>query len=425
MADKKATMNNINILNAVRAKASLEYKSRIPEATQQNIDEIYETLLDPFNSITRDELVPALVEMIASQRIQYATFRNPLRFLNSNAMPFGAVEQEIYVNFAKGYSHDHKISIEEATAIYDSYIMGLYHHINFDMDYPVTIYYEDLRTAFLDEYGMRTLIQAKTESVISGCNLDEFTTAKQLVVSAYNAGCTYPVHVDGVTNAEQASDLLVKLQTYIGKVQFPNVNLNFAGANSFVGAGEMLFITTPESKANLNVYSYAGAYNLDKMIPDAQQVIVDDFNGNDNIIGVLVDKRFFRIREQLRMMANDGVQRGRRYNLTYMLKAMFSYSIFFPIIVFTKDTVDVTAINCDATNYTAGADNPLTVTTTFANKGFGGIDVTIDGNSSSDTFIIPGTTILRAAKNESGTITVKFTSRAKSSVTKEVSLTAS
>lgn len=419
----KATMNNINVLNAVRAKASLEYKARIPEATQENIDDIYNTLLDPFNSITRDELVPALVEMIASQRIQYATFRNPLRMLNDNAMPFGAVEQEIYVNFAKGYEHNHKITNEEATAIYDSYIMGLYHHINFDMDYPVTIYYEDLRTAFLDEYGMRNLIQAKSESVISACNLDEFSTAKQLVVSAYNAGCTYPVHVDGVTNTEQAQDLLVKLQTYIGKVQFPNVNLNYAGANSFAGAGEMLFVTTPEAKAVLNVYTYAGAYNLDKMIPDAQQIIIDSFNDNPNIIGVLVDKRFFRIREQLRMMANDGVQRGRRYNLTYMLKAMFSYSLFFPIIVFTKDTVGVTAINCTDTKYTAGADNNLTVTTTFADKGFGGMDVSISGNSSSDTYIIPGTTILRVDKSETGTITVKFTNRANSAVTKSVSLT--
>ena len=44
----------------------------------------------------------------------------------------------------------------------------------------------------------------------------------------------------------------------------------------------------------MNVDSYASAYNLDRMIPKAQQVLIDNFNDAEGIVAVLVDKRFFK-----------------------------------------------------------------------------------------------------------------------------------
>lgn len=63
------TMTNINLLNAVRNRMSVDYRDRVPEATQSNIESIYQTILDPYNPMARDELIPALVELIASQSI--------------------------------------------------------------------------------------------------------------------------------------------------------------------------------------------------------------------------------------------------------------------------------------------------------------------------------------------------------------------
>ena len=210
------------MLNAVRQTMSVDYRDRVPVATRENIADITKTLTDPYNPMARNELVPALVNLIASQSISTEAFRNPLRLLNSNAMPYGNGEQEVYVNFAKGYAHDANISIEDATAIYDSYIMALYHVINFNNDYPVTIWFEDMRGAFLDDYGLRSLVQAKVESVVSACNWDEFTTAKELIASAKRAGQIYPVHVDAVTDQASANALAKQIQSYIDKIQFPN-----------------------------------------------------------------------------------------------------------------------------------------------------------------------------------------------------------
>lgn len=400
---EKLDMTNINMLNAVRQTMSVDYRDRVPVATRENIADIAKTLTDPYNPMARNELVPALVNLIASQSISTEAFRNPLRVLNSNAMPFGNGEQEVYVNFAQGYAHNANISIEDATAIYDSYIMALYHKINFNNDYPVTIWFEDMRGAFLDDYGLRSLVQAKVESVVSACNWDEFTTAKELIASAKRAGQIYPVHVNAVTDQASANALAKQIQSYIDKIQFPNPLYNFAGATSAAKEDTILLFVDPDTKAAMNVDSYASAYNLDRMIPKAQQVLIDNFNDVEGIVAVLVDKRFFKIREQYRMMVQDNVNRGLRWNSTYTVKEMFSYSLFYPIIVFTTENVLVSSINAqDVGLVKTGTDvnfgESFSVTSTaVADKA---VDVKVVGNSSNDTFVIPGTTILRIAKDE-------------------------
>jgi hypothetical protein len=243
--------------------------------------------------------------------------------------------------------------------------------------------------------------------------MDEFTTAKELIVSAYNGGATYPVHVDAVTNKETAEAVLVEIQNYIDACKIPNTSYNYAGATSAAKDDTLLLFTTPRTKATLNVYSYSGAYNLDKMIPEVQQIVVDNFNDASNIVAVLVDKRFFKIREQYRLMVRDAVNAGLRWNERYTVKEMFSYSIFYPIFVFTTDTVGITTISGKAiTNAKAGSDIPLEVTFSNANVAGEGVDYAVSGNSSEDTFVIPGTNILRVAKDETGltagiTVTVK------------------
>lgn len=400
---EKLDMTNINILNAVRETMSVDYRDRVPVATRDNITDIAKTLTDPYNPMARNELVPALVNLIASQSISTEAFRNPLRVLNTNAMPFGNGEQEVYVNFAQGYAHDANISIEDATAIYDSYIMALYHKINFNNDYPVTIWFEDMRGAFLDEYGLRSLVQAKVESVVSACNWDEFTTAKELIASAKRAGQIYPVHVDPVTDQASANALAKQIQSYIDKIQFPNPLYNFAGATSAAKEDTILLFVDPDTKAAMNVDSYASAYNIDRMIPKAQQVLIDNFNDAEGIVAVLVDKRFFKIREQYRMMVQDNVNRGLRWNSTYTVKEMFSYSLFYPIIVFTTETVSISSINANTIrNVKNGTDVDFSKYISVNSTGVSdnALDFKLSRHTSKNTFIIPGTTIIRIGKDE-------------------------
>ena len=67
---EKLDMTNINMLNAVRQTMSVDYRDRVPVATRENIADIAKTLTDPYNPMARNELVPALVNLIASQSIR-------------------------------------------------------------------------------------------------------------------------------------------------------------------------------------------------------------------------------------------------------------------------------------------------------------------------------------------------------------------
>ena len=206
-----------------------------------------------------------------------------------------------------------------------------------------------------------------------------------------------------MTDQASANALAKQIQSYIDKIQFPNPLYNFAGATSAAKEDTILLFVDPDTKAAMNVDSYASAYNLDRMLPKAQQVLIDNFNDAEGIVAVLVDKRFFKIREQYRMMVQDNVNRGLRWNSTYTVNEMFSYSLFYPIIVFTTEEVLVSSINAsDVGLVKAGTDvdfgGSFSVTSTgVADKA---IDVKVEDNSSADTFMIPGTTILRIAKDE-------------------------
>ena len=82
---------------------------------------------------------------------------------------------------------------------------------------------------------------------------------------------------------------------------------------------------------------------------------------------------------------------------------MFSYSLFYPIIVFTTETVDVSSITArDVGLVKPGTDVDFDGSFSITSKGVAdkAIDVKVEGNSSTDTFVIPGTTILRIAKDE-------------------------
>lgn len=135
------------------------------------------------------------------------------------------------------------------------------------------------------------------------------------------------------------------------------------------------------------------------------------------------------------MMVQDNVNRGLRWNSTYTVKEMFSYSLFYPIIVFTTETVLISSFTAnDVGLVKPGTDVDFGGKISITSSGVAdkAIDVKVAGNSSADTFVIPGTTILRIAKdennlknkeNKASSVKVVITSRFDSSKTATIYFT--
>ena len=145
----KAT--NVNILNAMRSEYELE--NRIPEATLDNLQQIFTSMMS--YSQGRNVIIPSLLERIGLQTVDTTAWRNPLAMYKKDPMRYGMTHEETFVNMCKGKLYDPRESYEYAFQQYQSYIMTVFHKVNLQMQYPVTITYDNLRSAFLTEYGIR------------------------------------------------------------------------------------------------------------------------------------------------------------------------------------------------------------------------------------------------------------------------------
>lgn len=363
MGTVKAT--NENIIKAVRADASMDFQTRIPEVVSNNLQTVYDALMS--YAPARNEFVNTLITRIGLQTVDSNAFRNPLSLYKKDPMRYGMTHEETYVNMAKGYEYNSNADAELSLKEFESYIMTMFHNVNLKMQYPVTVTYDNLRNAFLSETGIRDLVSAKMESCISGAELDEYTAMKGLIDTGYEKNVLPAVHVDEVVNEATAKELLAQIKQAVGEFAFPNPANNIVGATSSSPASNLIFITTPKVNARISVEALAYAFNLDKADVEVRTVVVDGFS-HPAIQGVLLDVRFFNCRDQFREMTSQQLANILKWNYFYTMVEMISASPFYPIRVFTTDTIsDKLTINIksDATTDLYQIANPFGVGITF------------------------------------------------------------
>ena len=423
MATVKAS--NVNLLNSMRAEYELE--NRIPEATLDNLQSIYTDMMS--YSRGRNVIIPSLLERIGLQTVDSQAWRNPLAMYKKDPMRYGMTHEETYVNMCKGKLYDPRESFEAAFQQYQSYILSVFHKVNLTMQYPVTITYDNLRSAFLTEYGIRDMMSAKMESAVTGANWDEYLAMKGMIDTGYDAQVLPAVTVQAVTDEATAKAMLTEIKAAVNEFRFPNPANNIAGATSSSTPYNLIFITTPRVDANISVEALAYAFNLDQAQTNVRTVIVDSFD-NSAIQGVLMDIRFFNVRDQFREMSDQRLANILSWNYFYTMVEMVSASPFYPIRVFTTDTVATSSLSITASNatYNKGSGEVITIPATVT----GGTGTyhqelltwSVSGQNSRDTYILPGTNQLYiGADEDSASMSVTITYRPDESVKKSITVT--
>ena len=416
----KAT--NVNILNALRSEYELE--NRIPEATLENLSQIFTDMMSYTQG--RNVIIPALLERVGLQTVDTTAWRNPLARYKKDPMRYGMTHEETFVNMCKGKLYDPRESYEYAFQQYQSYIMSVFHKVNLNMQYPVTITYDNLRSAFLTEYGIRDMMSAKMESAVTGANWDEYNAMKNMIDTGYDQQILPAVTVSAVEDESTAKALLTEIKAAVNEFRFPNPANNIAGATSASEPFNLIWVTTPRVDANISVEALAYAFNMDKAQVDVRTVIVDKFD-NAAIQGVLMDIRFFNCRDQFREMSDQRLANILSWNYFYTMVEMISASPFYPMRVFTTDTVATASLNITASGgtYTPGTvvDVPATVTGGSGTYHQKLLSWSVSGQTSRDTYILPGTDQLYVGADETGTLAVTITYRPDESVTKTVNFT--
>ena len=406
---KSLSASSVQILNAIRANASSTYQERIPVATQENIREIGNAMLQ-FQA-TQNEFIDALVNRIARVIITSKSYENPLRMFKKGMLEYGETIEEVFVNIARAHQFDPAVAETEVFKREIPDVNAVFHKLNYQNFYKTTISNEQLRQAFLSAEGVSDLIARIVDSLYSGSEFDEFLCMKQLIVDAATNGEMYPINIPAPT-AANAADIVTTIKGISNKLEFMNSKYNSMGVLNFSKKDNQFLIMDAEFSAVVDVNVLANAFNMSKAEFLGHQVLIDDFGSLTGVVAALVDRDWFMVFDNLQSFTENYNGQGLYWNYFWHVWKTFSTSPFSNAILFTTNAISVTSVTVTPGALTVEPGHTATFTATVTGTGYPPKDVTwsITGQKSAAT-VINSDGVLSLGADETGpTITVTATS---------------
>lgn len=370
MANRVAvtTLNasTLDILNTIRANASLEYQSLVPEVTTANdIPKVGEVLMG--YPAMANQFINALINRIAAVRVKSATFNNAYAELKKGYLEFGETVEEVFVNIVKA----REFSVEKAEArefkrsLPD--VRTAMHVMNWRVQYPVTIQEEDLRMAFMSMSGLQDLIAKIVDAVYTASEYDEYLLFKYLMIKAITAGKMHPVAVD----ASDIKNAAVAFRGTSNQLTFMGTGYNASAVTTTTPKADQYIFMDSFYNAQYDVNILASAFNMEKADFQGKLKLIDRWDTFDNerfdvimagsdmiepvtdaelalmsdVLAVIVDKEWFQIYDNTNKFTEKYVASGMYWNYFYNVWKTVSSSPFSNAVVFVKNTATTSLPN--------------------------------------------------------------------------------
>lgn len=333
--------NMINVLNTILANSSAMYQERVPAATQNNITEVGSAIMSDARS--QNEFLSALVNKVAMQMVHNKTFRNPLAVLKKGGVPLGKNIEEIYTNPATGTIYDPSGANLLATNLPDT--KAIYHKMNRQGMYKVTVRKAQLIQAFTSYEALEKLLSSIVNTLYSGDNLDEFTLMKELFASAITGGKLKTVEVAKVGDTDTAKAFVKSIKTIGQAMEFPSINFNsYYDINKDTDAkpvttwtplDRQVLILRNDVSVDVDVELLAKAFNVSYTDLKQRTLIVDGFGSATNCGAVLCDESFVQVYDNLTQMETFHNGEGLYDNYMWHHWQTYSLSLFANAVAFT------------------------------------------------------------------------------------------
>ena len=300
-------MDIITILNTIRENNSTLYAERVPEATQSNLEAVGNAIMA--YEATQNEFLSTLVNRIAFTIVSNRRFKNPLAILKKAGKPFGADIEEIYTNPVSAVKYDGSATSDMLNVTKPD-VKTIYHRMNRQDKYPVSVSTYQLQKAFTSFGEMETFVTSIITAMYAGDEMDEYLLMRNLVADGVAKGkiVTHDVDYDGSETA--CKDLVKLIKTLALDFGFPSKAFN--GYNALnataIGAGSLTPVTTWTPKENqvllirsdvdacTDVEVLAKAFNMDKADFLARKIVVDSF-GDEDTLCLICDEAIFEVRD--------------------------------------------------------------------------------------------------------------------------------
>lgn len=441
-------MNNglVTSLNKLRELSSDLYHKYIPEITSDTDISALSTPLFQYPEVY-NEFCSVLLNKLVYSQFEVKSFRNPFVVLDGDALPLGYCGEHIYVNPSRGRQYNPE-DFAGLLIKYEADVKVQYQAINSDTQYVVTFSREQLKKAFTSWGDLERFIDGLSNSLYNGAFIDEYNKVKELVAGAYDMNIAQYTKVSAVTSEAAAKAFAVEARKLFLNFQSPSSDYNSWAKNggegrpviSWTRPEDIVFIVRNDIRAYLDVMVEALSYNIDKATLLGNIMTVDNFNvynddgtlhyDGSNILGIIADKAFFKIRRQdmfLETFYNPN-NRSAQYYLNNI--KMYGISMFANHEVIVLDDPDVapTAIKSDVTSVEVTVGETAEVkfeTVPFAANG----TITYSDGGSGEFFTVaaktgdPKTAVLTGVKaGNNKTLTASATNPAGETITKTVTV---
>lgn len=364
------------------------YQTQIPLVDDYTSSQVYGQSLLNLPSDLRNKFIQSLVNRIAYTRFMMDYFENPLRELAGDDLPLGAIGQEIYVNPARGRVYD----INDFAGLlvkYESDIKAEYTEINFDVQYPVTIIRKELEKAFVSWGDFESFLMGISTSLYNGAYIDDYKYTKKLITNAYvnNAVQMETISFAGATpTKDELESLTARLRQAYLDFMVPSTKYNAwkkvggygRSIVSWSKPENIVVFVSNKMASILDVNVLANAFNINKadlmgrvyyvedfdILDDSGEVIVD----GSNIVALICDRRWFKIREKDMFMDEFYNANNRSWQSYLNVIKSFNYSLFANALMLVKalPTLNISSMQFNETSpeVKVGEKIRLSITTT-------------------------------------------------------------
>lgn len=359
-----STLNasTVDILNTIRANASSAYQNQVPEITKATEIPVVGDVLFGYPALA-NEFISALVNRIALVRVNSVTFNNEYAELKKGFLQMGETVEEVFINLTKAreFSPEKAAARELKRSLPD--VRSAFHAINWKVQYPMTIQYEDLRQAFTSPDGVTDLIAKLVASLNRSAEYDEYLLFKYLMIKAVTKGKMAVVELTAGNNKDAAA----KFRGISNKLTFVSPSYNASGVHTNSPRNDQYLFMDSTYNGEFDVDVLAAAFNMERADFLGHLKLVDDWSTFDNdrfdvirancdmieevtqdelalmahVKAILVDKEWFQVYDNLATMSEANVASGLYWNYFYNVWKTVSSSPFSNAIAFVEGGNDV------------------------------------------------------------------------------------
>ena len=354
-----STLNasTVDILNTIRANASSAYQNQVPEITKATEIPVVGDVLFGYPALA-NEFISALVNRIALVRVNSVTFNNEYAELKKGFLQMGETVEEVFINLTKAreFSPEKAAARELKRSLPD--VRSAFHAINWKVQYPLTIQYEDLRQAFTSPDGVTDLIAKLVASLNRSAEYDEYLLFKYLMIKAVTKGKMAIVELTAGNNKDAAS----KFRGISNKLTFVSPSYNASGVHTNSPRNDQYLFMDSTYNGEFDVDVLAAAFNMERADFLGHLKLVDDWSTFDNdrfdvirancdmieevtqgelalmahVKAILVDKEWFQVYDNLATMSEANIASGLYWNYFYNVWKTVSSSPFSNAIAFVE-----------------------------------------------------------------------------------------